>query len=183
MESLYGNYRQIKFTDVWISAAAFVQEYGDNGISTTITNDSATTLYYLLYARYGNSTLVSSDTNQWKYKLWSIIFQYGPTWEKRLSVQEALRGLTEADLLLGSKSINNHSYNPSSAPSTSSLEELTTINEQNTQQFRRSKLDGYAMLITLLKSDVTEEFLTKFKKLFISVVEPEEPLWYVTEEN
>ena len=35
----------------------------------------------------------------------------------------------------------------------------------------------------MLRSDVTEEFLGKFKRLFIYIVEPESPLWYVTDIN
>lgn len=183
MESLYGNYRTRKLTDVWSKHEDFIAEYNAAAIPTTITDTSATTLYYLLYARYGNSTILSSDENQFKYKLWSIIFQYGPTWEKRLDVQSKLRNLTDTELEQGTKMIYNHSYNPSSAPSTSTLDELTTINEQNTQSQKRNKLNSYAILMELLKTDVTEEFIGKFKKLFLVVVEPEEPLWYVEGEE
>jgi hypothetical protein len=33
----------------------------------------------------------------------------------------------------------------------------------------------------MIRSDVTEEFIVKFRKLFIQVVQPELPLWYITE--
>ena len=54
--------------------------------------------------------------------------------------------MSEDDLVKGSKQIVNHSYNPSTAPSTSTLEELTTINEQNTNNYKKGKLDAYAFL-------------------------------------
>ena len=179
-KSLYGNYRQVKFTDVWQTAESFVSDYKNNGIETTISDKTATTLYYLLYSRYGNSVLASSDTNRFKYDVWATIFSYGPTWEKRLEIQGKLRNLTDDELFTGATQIYNHAYNPGTAPSTSTLDELTAINEQNTSKNKKGKMDAYAMLIALLETDVTESFLDKFKKLFLKVVQPELPLWYAT---
>ena len=178
--SLYGNYRQVKFTDVWQTAESFVTDYKSNGIETTISDKTATTLYYLLYSRYGNSVLASSDTNRFKYDVWATIFSYGPTWEKRLEIQNKLRNLTDDELFTGATQIYNHAYNPGTAPSTNTLDELTAINEQNTSKNKKGKMDAYAMLIALLETDVTESFLDKFKKLFLKVVQPELPLWYTT---
>ena len=180
-KSLYGNYRQVKFTDVWQTAESFVSDYKNNGIETTISDKTATTLYYLLYSRYGNSVLASSDTNRFKYDVWATIFSYGPTWEKRLEIQDKLRNLTDDELFTGATQIYNHAYNPGTAPSTSTLDELTAINEQNTSKNKKGKMDAYAMLIALLETDVTESFLDKFKKLFLKVVQPELPLWYTTD--
>lgn len=178
--SLYGNYRQVKFTDVWQTAESFVTDYKSNGIETTISDKTATTLYYLLYSRYGNNVLASSDTNRFKYDVWATIFSYGPTWEKRLEIQNRLRNLTDDELFTGATQIYNHAYNPGTAPSTNTLDELTAINEQNTSKNKKGKMDAYAMLIALLETDVTESFLDKFKKLFLKVVQPELPLWYTT---
>lgn len=180
-DSLYGNYRTKKFTDYFPNVSSFKTEFEDSPLKADFQSDTTVdTLYYLLYARYGNSTIASSDPNQFKFKLWTIIFSYGPSWEKRLDIQKELRGLTENDLITGSTQIYNHSYNPSTAPSTSTLDELTTINEQNTQKQKRSKLDAYSFLWDLLDTDVTTEFLNRFQGLFLKIVEPELPLWYVT---
>lgn len=179
-KSLYGNYRQVKFTDVYPDVATFLAEYNNNGIKTTISQDSATTLYYLIYSRFGNSVIASSDTNRFKYDLFGTIFSYGPTWEKKLDIQEKLRNLTDDELFAGSTQIHNHAYNPGTAPSTGTLDELPAINEQNTSKYKKDKMSGYAMLVSLLDTDVTESFISKFKKLFITVVQPELPLWYST---
>lgn len=178
--SLYGNYRQVKFTDIYPDADTFVTDYKTSAIPTTISNDTATTLYYLLYSRYGNSVIASSDTNRFKYDLFATIFSYAPTWEKRLDVQEKLRDLSDAELFTGQTTINNHSFNPSTAPSSSSLDELTTINEQVTQKGKRDKLTAYTELSRALWTDVTEQFLDKFQKLFLIILQPELPLWYAT---
>ena len=86
-------------TDVWESAAEFLYDYNHVGIPTTISDENAGTLFYLLYARYGNTPIANYDETQWKYKIFSVIFQYGPTWEKRLNVQQTLREMQLADLV------------------------------------------------------------------------------------
>ena len=180
MRSLYGNYRQVKFTDVYPDATTFVNDYTTSAIPTTISNDTTTTLYYLLYSRYGNSVIAASDTNRFKYDLFATIFSYAPTWEKRVDIQNKLRELSDAELFTGQTTINNHSYNPSTAPSTSTLDELTTINEQHTLKGKRDKLTAYTELSKALWTDVTEQFLDKFQKLFLIILQPELPLWYAT---
>ena len=99
--SLYGNYRQYKFTDVYDNADDFVADYKDNGFPTTIKDDSANVLFYLLYSRYGNNTIASSDLTRFKYKMFGTVWQYGPTWEKKLDIQKMLREFTEAQILSG----------------------------------------------------------------------------------
>ena len=37
--------------------------------------------------------------------------------------------------------------------------------------------------MNLLSSDVTENFLGKFRKLFLKIVQPTVPLWYITDET
>ena len=181
----------ITFTDIYNNAEDFVNDYKTSGlyidsnndpnkISIKISDDSAKTLYYLLYARYGNSSIRNWDETQFKYKLFSTIFMYGPSWEKRLEVQAKLRALKEEELTLGAKQIFNHSYNPSTAPSTDTLDELKTINDQNVTKNQRSKLDAYNLLLSLLETDVTNEFLNKFKPLFMQIGF-DEPDIFITE--
>ena len=188
-QSYYGGYRTRSFADIWDNEEDFVEEYG-NFPAGSITNTGLEQgdiegLYYLLYARYGNSHSAYSDENQFKYAIFSTIWQYAPTWKKRLSIQEELRKLEynsgENGIFHGGKAIYNHSYNPNTAPSTSTLEELLTINDQNTTNYKKSKLDGYANLMALLETDVSEEFLGKFKKHFIKITAPDYPLYYTTE--
>ena len=182
-QNLYGNYRNRKFSDIFPDVDTFYADYQSNGIPTTIEEKTAKTLYYLLYARYGNSTVASSDENQFRYKLFSTVFMYGPTWEKRLELQDEVRKLTLEDVQDGGKAIYNQALNPNQAPTTDTLDELPYINNQNTTKYKKSKADAYAIIINLLETDVTEAFIGQFKKLFLIVVSPEKPLWYVQEED
>ena len=180
-------YSTILFVDVWDDVTEFMEDFNDNGIidsnNPPIKSASAQTLFYLLYARYGNNPIANLDITQWKYKVFSIIFQYGPSWEKRLDIQSKLRGLTDADLLSGSKAIYNTALNPSTVPSTNSTEELSYINSQNTTNYKKSKMEAYAQLWDLLETDVTEDFLLKFKKCFKVFVSAEKPLLFVSEDE
>ena len=181
MTSMLPQYSTILFTDVWNSYQDFLEDFNDSPFAGSITKTEI--LFYLLYARYGNNPIANRDTHQFKFKIFSVIYQYGPTWEKRLAIQEDLRGLSGDDLLKGAKAIYNTALNPSTAPSTGSLDDLTYINSQNTTNYKKSKMDAYAQLWALLETDVTEDFLAKFKKCFKVFVAPEKPLLFVTEED
>lgn len=183
--SKYGNYRTSTFADIFPDADKFFSEYTQSIIFTADANDEnkipsnyMRILWGLLYARYGNSSIASSDPNRFKYQLWSIIYSAGPAWVKKLELQAKLRGLTDDELLTGSKTITNLAYHDGTQPSTSTLEEIQAISQQNTVNTKRSKLDGYSLLYDMLNEDVTSSFLSRFKKLFLQVVAPERPLWY-----
>lgn len=257
MSSMIPQYDTKLMTEIWDEASDFLYDYQNVGIPTTISTQNATTLYYLLYARYGNTPIANYDENQWKYKVFSVIFQYGPTWEKRLSMQETLRGMQLADLIdngsirevfesdeSGSHSeefensggttstgtvtvdtdndvedIKNHAYNPGTAPAANAYSPLTYINEQHSNKnvldgtqettndlagtssnegessgsnsreldsernttISAGKLKAYEKLLELLDSDVTGEFISKFKICFKQFVMPERTWIYVTD--
>ena len=182
-DQLYGNFRNVKFTDVFPDVATFVQEYNDCAISVDLNETSVSTIYYLLYAKYGNSVIAAADVNQFKYQVFVKIFRYGPTWEKRLQIQKDLRTATIEDLQIGSKQIYNHAYNPSTAPTTDTLDEISYINDQNVTKSKKGILETYSFLYDMLETDVTGEFIEKFRNLFLVIVAPERPLWYITDIN
>ena len=257
------------FTEIWEDATDFIYDYKNVGIPTTISDSNATTLYYLLYARYGNNPIANYDETQFKYKVMSIIFQYGPTWEKRLSIQNTLRNFQLSDLiddgsfseLFGHQGANsssktdssnstrtvdndttstgtvtvdtdnttddvtNHAYNPGTTPAVDAFTPLTYINQQEakenvldgtqkttndlagssdttdqiyangtstitgndsatdttTRTLTAGKLKAYERLLALLDSDVTGEFIARFKVCFKQFVLPERTWIYVTE--
>lgn len=181
------------FTEVWDEADKFKTDYKASGLYDAVTSNGVTNyhnsltdanivlLYYMLYARYGNSPIANLDENQFKYKVYSIIFQYGPKWQKELEVQDTLRGLNEAQLLQGAKTIYNKAYNDATAPSTQTTEETPFINEQNVSNYKKNKLGAYAELLSLLKTNVSDVFLDRFRKLFKTVISPDHPTVYVTD--
>ena len=173
------------FTDIWDDVDDFKADFADSPFNGCIkTNpDNVSIVFYLLYARYGNSPINLTDEMQWKQRVFSIIYQYGPTWERRVEIQKTLRELTETELLKGSTAVYNHANNPSTDPAMDAFDPLNYINEQNASGHKKSKMDAYTQLWDLLATDVTEEFIRRFKKCFKTVISPEQPVLFITDDE
>lgn len=170
------------FTNIWVNEEDFISDVKSSPLNL-LSDSSLSVLFYLLYAKYGNSPIANNDENQFKFKVYSVIYQYGPTWEKRVEIQKKIRELNEEEIRVGNKAIYNRALNPSTDPSTCTLDEILTINEQNTQGIKRSKLEGYSLLLDLLETDVTGEFISKFSICFKQFVMPEHPILYESEKE
>ena len=183
-QSYYGSYRTRTFANIFPSFEEFEEAYHKVGLTIQFNESlSLTQLYTMLYAHYGNSHIAYSDENQFVFYLFTIIFQHGPTAIKHRYIQDKLRSIGDEELMVGGKAIYNHAFNPSTAPSTSTMEELLHINDQNTTNYKKSQMEGYASLMALLDKDVLDEFIHKFRRLFIKITAPDYPLLYNTEAN
>lgn len=176
------------FTQVFPSYDDFKSDYDDliplvSGGVAPLGVDNIKATYYLLYARYGNTPIVNFDETQFKMKLMAVIVTYGPLWERKKGIQKSLRDLTEAELLQGAKQIYNHAFNPSTEPTTAELEEVTHINDQNTTNNKKSKMEAYSILWANLHVDATDEYMNKFKNCFSRFVGNQFPIVYVDEED
>lgn len=176
------------FTQIFPSYNDFKSDYDDlmplvSGGVAPLTADNIQATYYLLYARYGNTPIVNFDETQFKMKLLAVIATYGPTWERKKAIQKSLRDLTEEQLMQGAKQIYNHAYNPSTEPTTAQLEELTHINDQNTTNNKKSKMEAFSILWANLHVDSTDEYMNKFKNCFSRFVGNQFPIIYVDEED
>lgn len=186
---MYGNYRTRTFNDVYENASTFFDDYStfaSAGLDPHFENNEiVNTIFMLLSGRYGNSHIANSSEEQFKLKLFGKIFEFGPFWEKRLSIQNKLRLLSDEEIQIGTKAITDHAYNPSTEPDGPNVEngEITSVNEQHKTKYTKGKVTAYGELFYMLKQDVTEDFLRRFNNLFIQIVEPEYPLWYLTDTN
>lgn len=162
------------FNQIWNNYTTFKTDFSTSPFNGIITEPNLEILYYLLYAKFGNSFITNLDENQWKFKVFSTIWKYGPAWEKKLEIQANLKELElDSDTLLqGAKAIYNKALNPETNPTTASLEELTYINEQNTTNYKKSKMDALTQLWNLIATDVTDSFLERFAPLFKRIWNP-----------
>jgi hypothetical protein len=94
-----------------------------------------------------------------------------------------LRKISDEELLRGGKAIYNNAMNPDGSPATQSLEELPRISSQNTTNYKKSKMDAYSQLWELLNTDITNEFINKFKICFKQFVRPEKTILYYEDEG
>ena len=186
--SMYGNFRQNSFSDVFGDAAVFVNSFKASGalimgnaMGLTLTDTQLTALYYMLYAEYGNSVVASSDTNRFKERLFNIIITYGPNLFKQFEIQGVLRNLTEDEITAAGGIVYNLAYNPNTEVAEDGI--LSYISQQQTNTKKTSKMKSYSDLLVYLSTfDFSKAFLVKFKGLFLSFVQPEEPLLYGGEE-
>lgn len=183
---IYGMNHNKRFSDIFNSKDAFISFYNEyaNLTNQSYANFPIEYLYFLLYGNYGNSTIANNDENKFRFKLMGIVFMYGPTWAKKLEIQKKLYALNDSEAVEGSRTINNHAYSPAEEESETTTVDndtaLTYINEQNAMIQKKSKVtalnDWYISL-----EDVTKDFIDKFKGLFLTIVNPELPLYYESE--
>ena len=178
IDSFYGRYRTNSFNEEFPTVEDFMDFFNNNqAFVPDIAESSARTIYYLLSARYGECTIRMSSYNRFKYELMSIIFQYGPTWEKKTETQQSLRNLALSDLQQGTLAVTNNALNPGNKL-TRADELINNVNNQSRTNYTKSKVDSYAQLYSLLEDDETEKFMDKFDKLFSIFSFPSDPLYY-----
>lgn len=180
MNNVYNN---LTFSQVFPTVEGFLADWASVGALNNIPEDKAQLTWYLLTARYSSTPIANQTPDLFKIKVFSTMFQYGPAWVKKLEIQENIRELDLSQLQLGNKTIYNRALNPDTAPSTDTLEEVTYINEQNVQKNIKSPLQAYNELKLILEEDVSEEYISKFKKYFRNVVMSDNALLYVSEEE
>ena len=166
-------YNTKTFAEVYDNADDFRDDFKASPLYNTdlgtITDKNIELTFYLLYNKYGNNPIANLDENQFRFKLWGKIAQYGPAWELKMKIQNKLRSLgldSNSEIYKGSKAIYNHAFNPETAPKTGDLSEIDYINEQNTTGYKKSVLEGLALLSDSLRNDVSEDYVNKFKHLF-----------------
>lgn len=172
----YGRFSNKRFLDVFPDAEAFKKEYiyyqALFNSPIKVNEDQMAFIYYLLYSKYGSEYIAMSNTTRFEAKLFATLELAAPILLKELDIQKNLLKLTDEEIRSGTKAIYNHAFNPSGTPSTGTLEELPFINDQNTTQYKKSPMEGYAILLSLLDDKLLETFLRKFKKLFLRVLAP-----------
>lgn len=185
----------ITFSQLWSTSEQFIKAYKEIGFPQTytledgsihdyVTDDNLQLIWLLMIGRFADSTIKPYNTyGAFQVRFMSRIWQHAPAWLKDLDIQNNLRALSLEDgsqLFEGSKAIYNHAFNPGTAPSTQDTNELNFVNEQNVTKYKKSKIEGLALLTDLLKKDVTEAFLRRFDDLFKTIIYSGRTLEYVT---
>ena len=169
-------------SNIYTDYEEFLDDYLNLGIPQRLKDpEFLKTIYVLLMGEYGNSSIMALSEGQFRLRLFTIIMSYGPQYERELEVQNTLLAMSDEELQVSSKAIYNTSLNPSEAPTTDTLDELTTINQQNVTKHHRSKLEAYSLLEELLNADLTKTFIKRFDHLFVRVLRTNQPLYYTTE--
>lgn len=190
MNTLFQKFDNITFSELWSTNNSFLQSYNETRLPKEeyqLTDDTLSLIWTLMTGRFADSTIKPYNTHgAFIIRFMSRVWQYAPSWKKELDIQNKLRSLSLEDgseIYEGSKAIYNSALNPGTAPSTNDAEELNFINSQNVTKYKKSKIEGLALLTDMLKNDVTEAFLRRFDDFFISIIYTGRELEYITEED
>lgn len=193
IKSYFQSFDNVTFSQLWTTADDFAEAYKETGLPQTYNNSDGTTgtyvddetlklIWLLMIGRFADSTIKPYNTyGAFKIRFMSRIWQHAPAWKKELDIQNRLRSMSLDDgspIYEGSKAIYNTALNPGTQPTE---EELNYINSQNTTKYKKSKLEGLAILTDLMKNDVTETFLRRFDDFFKTIIYSGRTLYYENE--
>lgn len=191
MKSNFQMFENITFSELWSTEEMFVNAYKETGFpqafegGSYVTDDDLKLIWLLLIGRFADSTIKPFNTyGAFQIRFMSRVWQHAPAWKKNLDIQNKLRSLSledSSEIYKGSSAIYNTAMNPSTQPGTGTDQELNFINSQNVTKYKKSKLEGLALLSDLLKNDVTEIFLRRFDDLFKTIIYTGRTLLYETE--
>jgi hypothetical protein len=185
--TLFQHFDNITFSQLWETPKDFIASYNITGLPKEpyVDDETLGLIWTLMIGRFADSTIKPYNTfGAFKIRFMSRVWQYAPTWKKELDIQAKLRAFSledGSDLFLGSSAIYNSALNPGTAPASNDTDELNFINSQNVTKYKKSKIEGYSLLVDLLKNDVTEAFLRRFDDLFKTIIYTGRSLEYATE--
>ena len=173
------------FSEVYSSFESFSADYNTFNLKSVPfkNTDFLKTIYTILMGEYASSAIMNMSEPQFRIRLFTKIMAHGPQYERELDIQSKLLSMDDSEIQISAKAIYNTSLNPSMRPTTQTLEELKTINQQSVTNHVRSKLDAWDYLGQLLDDDITKRFVKKFNELFVVVLKTNNPLWFKTREE
>jgi hypothetical protein len=191
MKSNFQSFDNITFSDLYPTQEEFVNQYKVVGFpqeyegGSYVTDDDLRLIWLLLVGRFADSVIKPFNVyGAFQVRFMSRVWQHAPAWKKNLDIQNKLRSLSLEDgseIYKGSSAIYNSAMNPNTQPGTDTDDELNFINSQNVTKYKKSKLEGLAILSDLLKNDVTEQFLRRFDDFFKTIIYSGRTLLYETE--
>lgn len=173
------------FSQIYPDYDGFLSDHGTFGLNKIPFQDNSflKTIYMILMGEYGSSAIMNMTVDLFKIRLFTAIMSHGPRLERELDIQAKLLAMSDEDLQVSAKTIYNVAANPSIAPTTDTLDELPTINQQTVTNHKRSKLDAWAYLESLIRDDLVSRFVRRFAYLFTVIPKTNNPLYYVTNEE
>lgn len=155
--SWYGAYRTRTFKDIFTSSDDFKECLNESPLALNISDTELAKIHYMLYAKYGNSHIASSDENQFKAKLQLNMYSYYPVYKRKKEAIEALLEKNEAEFRAGQefltdnsgssestasgstdvRNIENHAMNPAEMSSEHGISEDTMLTYINDQTFNK----------------------------------------------
>jgi hypothetical protein len=172
---MIGWYRTQTFADRFPDYATFLEKYTTSGLTGRLEIEGEyglETIFNLLAIKYCDDHMKSSNPGIFELKVFKLIWEHGPKWQRDMKLYDQLRNLTNTELSIGSQAVHNHAEHPDAAPVTTSVEGIGFIDSQNVTTYVKSPKDRVVEILELENSTLTEEFLAKFSPLFTDILYP-----------
>lgn len=143
---------------------------------TQLEKDALEHCYNLLMRRYGHANVRYTTPEAFYNALAIPLDDEFKRYAKRLYIIGEAYKLTLGDFAELNRAIQNYANNPNDAVS-QPLEPLSYISSQTFMANISNKLQAYLVAIDSLPSEYDEEFLSKFKDLFMNII-PNETIIY-----
>lgn len=175
---MIGYYSTESFSDRFSNYQEFKRKYDESPMEDRLIHDEGygayqlDTIYALLASRYWADHMKSNNGDMFELRLFQIIWQHGPKWQRDMKLYDKVRNLTEDEMSIGSKSIHNHAQHPDTAPDNDSVKALPFIDSQNVTTYIKSPRDRNIDILELENSEITENFISRFSILFRDILYP-----------
>lgn len=176
----YYKHRTRTFREIFSTKEAFFTDYQNLDLGGFSKDETVYKLYKLLWAKHANDAIFSTDEDQFKAKLFAIVFEYGGVFEKKLEILDRIQNMTDEELEKGTVQVSNSAEHPSTQPLTQEFETLRKIDHQSANVVKRSKLEYLSIQSSAMNTQFIAEFLNRFNKLF-NPFPAEDPLLYTIE--
>lgn len=175
-----------KFGEIWVDEPTFTAEMFKlmtDAYDTTLTEAQCKRLFYELSARFTGSNVRYTDEFQFKLRLGSIMSQYGPLYFSNLELVAQAQGTELDQFMTAGKTLMNAAQNNATLPGVGTDQELPYVNSQNVVNTKRAIDIALDAKKSFLRDEFTKQFYTRFNELFISIIYPQMPMWFITEEE
>lgn len=168
------------FTDCFSDFASFktaITDYTNQVVDDGFLNK----IYLKLCIKYAVSNIRFTIKEMFIYQFCSIFDDEFSKFKRRYDINQNLKNITIDNIKILNETISNQADNPNYTPDTPD-KALSYITAQNAVFNKINDLDAYIRQLETLMTEGFEEFINKFKELFVSFVD-NEPVFYCDNDN
>lgn len=170
------------FKDIFADYTSFKNFLTTEGITISATDEPIYQYCFkLLFNRYHNSNIRYTTKDDFKGEFYIVCADELSRYIRRYKIIQSALGITDDDIVELQRLVQNYANNPNDEVS-SPLEPLSYISNQTFQANLSNKLDAYVKAIEDMPSMYNEDFLYKFKELFMNII-PKQIIIYSNEED
>lgn len=157
------------FTDCFVDFESFKSAIADY-TSQAVDDDFLNKIYFKFCAKYAASNIIFTIKEMFIYQFCNIFDDEFSKFKRRYDINQKLKDITIDNIKILNETISNQAENPNYTPDTPD-KALSYITAQNAVFNKINDLDAYIRQLETLMTEGFEEFINKFKELFVAFVD------------